>query len=49
MLWTFTDINAFIETKFHIHLIKQTIHKMLKRNPRVKFCRGIPIEDKRTE
>jgi hypothetical protein len=49
MLWTFADINAFIETRFHIHLIKQTIHKILKRDPRVKSCRGILMEDERTE
>jgi hypothetical protein len=49
MPWTFADISAFIETKFHIHLIKQTIHKILKGDSRVKSCRGTPMEDKRIE
>jgi hypothetical protein len=44
-----TDISAYIAGNFHVDAIKQTIHNFLKRDLRVKSCRGIPMEDKRVE
>jgi hypothetical protein len=47
--WTIVDVNAHIEEHFRVHLTKHTIHELLKRDARVMSCRGIPIEDRRTE
>jgi hypothetical protein len=42
-------VNAYIKEHFRVHLTKHTIHELLKRDARVKSCRGIPMEDRRTE
>jgi hypothetical protein len=47
--WTIADVNAYIEEHFTVHLTKQTIHELLKRDPRVKSYRRIPMEDRWTE
>jgi hypothetical protein len=47
--WTIADVNAYVEEHFRVHLTKQTIHELLKRDARVKSCRGISMEDRRTK
>jgi hypothetical protein len=46
---TIADVNVYIEEHFRVHPTKQMIHELLKRDARVKSCRGIPTEDRRTE
>jgi hypothetical protein len=47
--WTLADVSAYIVSRFFIQLNRQTMHEILKRDSRLKSCRGIPMEDKRTE
>jgi hypothetical protein len=47
--WTLADVNASIASQFFIQLSRQMIHEIPKRDSRLKSCRGIPMEDKRTE
>jgi hypothetical protein len=47
--WTIEDVNADIEEHFRVHLTKQTIQESLKLDARVKSCRRIPTQDRRTE
>jgi hypothetical protein len=45
--WTIAQLRLYIERVFQISLEKSTLHHMVERDPRLKTCRGIPMEDSR--
>jgi hypothetical protein len=47
--WTLADVSVYIASQFFIQLSRQGMHEILKRDSRVKSCRGIPMGEKRTE
>jgi hypothetical protein len=49
MFWTLADISRYTTGQFFIQMSWQTIHEFLKRDSQLKSCRGLPIEDQRTE
>jgi hypothetical protein len=46
---TVADAATDIEANFHVHMIRQTIHDLLKHDPRVNSYRKIQMEDKGIE
>jgi hypothetical protein len=44
---TVVEICKFVQRNFHKELIPNTFYIMMSKEPRVKACQGVPMEDKR--
>jgi hypothetical protein len=43
------EVHYFIETQFHLSVERNTLWHILKRDPSVKSCRNIPMEEARLD
>jgi hypothetical protein len=47
--WTMVEIMIFLQSQAKEPLDKNTVYHIIAREPRIKSCRGVPMEEKRLE